>query len=477
MDGLKPYPKMKDSGVPWLGQVPAHWSVLPNRALFAEIKDRNHPDEEMLSVTITKGVVKQKELLADSSKKDSSNLDRTAYKLVQPRDIAYNKMRAWQGAIGASDYRGIISPAYVVMRMRGDANPRYFHHLYRTPQFAKEAERWSYGITSDMWSLRPEHFRLIYSLLPPREEQDAVVRFVRHADREIRNYIRVKQKLIKVLEAQKQAIIHSALTQGIDPNDPLMASRIAWLGDIPSRWDVLRVKQCAQVISKGTTPSTEGREILDSGPVRFLKAENIVEGKIEDKPRCFIDEKTNWMLRRSQLKANDVLFVIAGATLGKTAIVEIEHLPANMNQAIAFIRPNTRVVPAYLAIWLQSPRVRELIWLNAVQSAQPNLSMKDLGNINIALPPTDEQTSILVQLKSTLKKPNVLITSAQLEISHLKALRARLIADTVTGKLDVRDAAKLLPEECEDAEVDAIPENSQDGDEVELEDFAEEAEA
>ena len=95
------------------------------------------------------GIIRQKALLTDSSKKDSSKLDKSAYKLVCPRDIAYNKMRAWQGAIGASELRGIISPAYVVMRLREERDlPRYFHHLYRTPHFAKEAERWSYGITS-----------------------------------------------------------------------------------------------------------------------------------------------------------------------------------------------------------------------------------------------------------------------------------------------------------------------------------------
>src|SRR5262249_43067047 len=161
--GLKPYPKMKDSGVPWLGQVPEHWPVVPNRALFTEIKERERPDEQMLSVTITRGVVRQSALLEESSKKDSSNLDRSAYKLVQPGDIAYNKMRAWQGAIGVSSFRGIVSPAYVIVRPRDASSAIYFHHLFRTPMFAKEAERWSYGITSDMWSLRPEHFKMIYS--------------------------------------------------------------------------------------------------------------------------------------------------------------------------------------------------------------------------------------------------------------------------------------------------------------------------
>lgn len=210
IDGLKPYPEYKDSRLPWLGSVPQHWSVLPNRALFAEVKDRNHPGEEMLSVTITQGVIRQRSLLADSSKKDSSNLNKSAYKLVGPGDIAYNKMRAWQGAIGVSGYRGIVSPAYVVMRLRHNHHPRYFHELYRTPHFAKEAERWSYGITSDMWSLRPEHFKMIYSVLPPREEQDAIVRFLDHTNRRIERYIRAKKKLIALLNEQKQVIIHAA---------------------------------------------------------------------------------------------------------------------------------------------------------------------------------------------------------------------------------------------------------------------------
>jgi type I restriction enzyme, S subunit len=218
---LKPYPEYKTSSQAWLGYVPQHWSVVPNRALFAEVKDRNHPDEEMLSVTITRGIVRQKVLLEGSSKKDSSNLDKSAYKLVQPRDIAYNKMRAWQGAIGASAFRGIISPAYVVMRLRDDDDlPSYYHHLYRTPQFAKEAERWSYGITSDMWSLRPEHFKMIYTPEPPPAEQAAIVRFLDWANERLERAIRAKRKVIALLNEQKQAVIHHAVTHGLAPSRP-----------------------------------------------------------------------------------------------------------------------------------------------------------------------------------------------------------------------------------------------------------------
>ena len=185
---------MKDSGVPWLGQVPEHWDVVPNRAVFQEVNERGHEAEQMLSVTITQGIIQQRALLDGSSKKDSSRQDKSAYKLVRPGDIAYNKMRAWQGALGASTLQGIISPAYVVMRPRGENNPSYYHYLMRTPGFAKEAERWSYGITSDMWSLRPEHFRLIYTVVPEPDEQVAIVRFLAHADRRIRKAIAAKQK-------------------------------------------------------------------------------------------------------------------------------------------------------------------------------------------------------------------------------------------------------------------------------------------
>jgi len=240
---LRPYPEMKDSGVSWLGHVPEHCKILPGRAGFVEVQERDHPNADMLSVTITKGVIRQQALLEGSSKKDGSNLDKSAYKLVRPGDIANNKMRARQGAIGVSEYEGIVSPAYVAQRPREGTVPRYLHYLLRTPAFAKEAERWSYGITSDMWSLRPEHFKMVYSCLPPVTEQAAIVRFLDHVDRRIRRYIRAKQKLIQLLDEQKQAIIHRAVTRGLDPNVRLKPSGVEWLGEVPEHWEVLPLRR------------------------------------------------------------------------------------------------------------------------------------------------------------------------------------------------------------------------------------------
>ena len=276
---FEPYPECKPAGVPWLGDVPAHWTVLPNRAIFMEVNDQEHPEEQMLSVTIAEGVIRQQTLLEGSSKKDASRLDRSAYKLVQPGDIAYNKMRAWQGAIGVSDYRGIVSPAYVVQRPRKGMDSRYLHYLLRTPAFAEEVERWSYGITSDMWSLRPEHFKMIYSCVPPRAEQTAIVRYLDHADRQMRRYIDGKEILIGLLEEQRQAVVQHAVTRGLDPDVRLKPSGIDWLGDVPAHWEVRRLKWVA---SLNPSKREVRAPLLADTPVTFLPMERVGrDGRIE----------------------------------------------------------------------------------------------------------------------------------------------------------------------------------------------------
>lgn len=256
IDPMKPYPEYKDSGLPWLGSIPQHWDCLPHRAIFEEIKEQGHVNEPLLSVTISRGIIRQEDLLANSSKKDSSNLDKSKYKLVEPSDIAYNKMRAWQGAVGVSKYRGIVSPAYIVQRLRGELRPVYFHYLFRTPGFAKEAERWSYGITSDQWSLRPQHFKMIYSCVPPLDEQELIVGFLRELDRQVRRFIRNRRRLIEVLNEQKQAIINRAVTRGLDPNAPLKPSGLDWLGDIPEHWELKSLRQLGR-FTKGSGGSRE----------------------------------------------------------------------------------------------------------------------------------------------------------------------------------------------------------------------------
>lgn len=469
IEGLKPYAEYKESGLPWLGRVPAHWVTKRGKSYMTAIDHRSQSGkEELLTVSSARGVIPRHTAKVTMFKAESY----AGYKLCWAGDLVINSLWAWGGGLGVAQHHGIISTAYSVYRPRPSAqmNPRFLHELVRSSAFNWELHVRSKGIWISRLQLTDTSFLDAPIPLPPPDEQAAIVRFLDHANRKIDGFIRAKRKLIGLLNEQKQAIIHRAVTRGLDPDVPLKPSGIPWLGDIPKHWEVMRVKQCARKISKGTTPSTEGRAILESGPVRFLKAENISAGCITDKPLCFIDEETHRVIRRSQLANNDILFVIAGATLGKTAVVSGDVLPANTNQAVAFIRPNSRVVPRFLELWLQSPRIKELIWLNAVQSAQPNLSMADLGNFATPVPPPNEQQEILDFVKEATKPMSDAIARTEREIALMQEYRTRLTADLVTGKLDVRAAAAKLPEPpAEPAAEEALEEVEAEDTEIEEE--------
>jgi len=465
IDGLKPYPAMKDSGVVWLGEIPEHWELKRLGALLRERGETNEKGHvtEVLSVMRERGVIPYAEKGNVGNKKSE---DITRYKVVRPNDIVVNCMNVIIGSVGLSRYTGCLSPVYYVLTRRAERDdPRYLNAYFQTKPFQESLVRIGNGILAHRMRIPMELLKCELFPRPPAAEQATIVRFLDYADRRIRRYILAKQKLIKLLEEQKQAIIHRAVTRGLDPNVRLKPSGTPWLGQIPAHWEVLPVKRCSIVISKGTTPSTEGQEILEEGPIRFIKAENVSGDVIVDRPRAFIDQETHNILRRSQLHEHDVLFVIAGATLGKIAIVRGSHLPANTNQAVAFIRPNRRVTPEFLAIWLQSNRIKEQIWLNAVQSAQPNLSMGSLGNFPVPLPPITEQTIIVDRLGAELRLSNAATAHDEREIELLREYRTRLVADVVTGKLDVREAAAKLSEQINEPEILGEPDTLHEGDE------------
>ena len=261
-----------------------------------------------------------------------------------------------------------------------------------------------------------------------------------------------KEKLIERLEEAKKSLISEVVTGKLKvvktddgyelikrSSEEMKDSGVEWLGDIPKDWEVKRIKQISRVISKGTTPSTVGKEIIDKGEIRFLKAENIYEGKISLTPEFFIDEETNKILKRSELKENDILFVIAGATIGKVAIVQKEHCPANTNQAISFIRLYDDINYKFVYYWLNSPKLQENMWLYAVQSAQPNLSMENLGNFYI-LYPNKEEIEILTDYieQKSIEIINIM-NDIKYQIEKLKEAKQSLISEAVTGKIEILD--------------------------------------
>lgn len=466
---LQPYRAMKDSDVSWLGQVPEHWEVKPNRALFEEVKDQNHSDEPLLSVTIARGVVRQSDLLSDTPKKDSSNLDKSKYKLVQPGEIAYNKMRAWQGAVGLSQYRGIISPAYIVQRPRAGVSAEYMHYLLRTPGFAKEAERWSYGISSDQWSLRPEHFKMIYSCLPSPDEQAAIVHFLDHLDGRIRRYIRTKQKLIKLLEEQKQVIIHRAVTRGLAPNMRLKRSGVEWLGEVPEHWEIWQIGHFSRV-GNGSTPSRGNSAYWTGGHYPWLNSAYANQESIAHADQFVTDTA----LRECHLPIvppSSVLVAITGQgkTRGKAAVLRIE---ATINQHMAFITPHANIVSAdYLRLALHGAYAQLRSISDDSGSTKGALTCADLRHFRLALPPLAEQGVMLGAVEGETRTTSAALDRAQREIALFREYRIRLITDVVTGKFDVREAAARLPAEVEEPELLGNPDALTDTEAVSADDL------
>ena len=437
---LEPYPDYKPSGVEWLGDVPAHWEMLPNRAVFAETNERNHPEEQMLSVTITSGVIRQKTLLEDSSKKDASRLDRSAYKLVCPGDIAYNKMRAWQGAVGVSEYKGIVSPAYVVQRPRSRACSRYLHYLLRTPMFAKEAERWSYGIAPDMWSLRPEHFKMIYSCVPPLAEQNAIVRYLDHVDGRIRRYIEAKEKLVALLAEEKQAVIQQAVTRGLDPNVRLKPSGVEWLGDVPAHWEVRRMRTVV-FIRNGATPSTNN-EAYWNGDILWITPEDLgaMKGRrITSSGRRIT--RAGYESCGASLVSPNSIAISTRAPIGHLGIL---GLAGCVNQGCKLLVPKGSIRSDFLYHVLETARPE--LQSRGHGTTFMELSRLKLGNFPLPVPPLAEQAAIAAYLDRETARIDAAAARARRQVELMREYRERLIADVVTGKLDVRAAAAALPD-------------------------------
>ena len=239
------YSEMKDSGVPWLGEVPVHWEVSKLRGVLRSKTERNRPDLPLLSVVRERGII----LRDVSDRNENHNFvpdDLTNYKLVRKGQFAMNKMKAWQGSFGVSRYEGIVSPAYFIFDVNGVVGD-YLHVAVRSKAYVPSFAQASDGVRIGQWDLSQARMREIAFLVPPFPEQTAIVRFLDHADRRIRRYIHAKQKLITLLEEQRQAIIHQAVTGQIDvrtgrPYPTYKPSGVEWLGDVPGHWNVQPAK-------------------------------------------------------------------------------------------------------------------------------------------------------------------------------------------------------------------------------------------
>ncbi|MEF8730111.1 MAG: restriction endonuclease subunit S [Accumulibacter sp.] len=440
--GLGPYPVMKDSGVPRLGEVPSDWNVQRIKRLFRE-KDERSGDGHglLLSLTRARGLLPQ----AEASNRLASAPDLSKYKVCRPGELVMNRMQAWSGMFAVSEYEGLVSPDYSVFAATERFELRFFEQLFKTPLVVDQFAQASKGVGSGFNRLYTPEFGAIPVAFPPLPEQAAIVRFLDHADRRIRRYIRAKQKLIKLLEEQKQAIIHRAVTHGLDPNVHLKPSGVEWLGDVPEHWKVMRVKQVTQVLRGKFTHRPRNDPSLYDGQYPFIQTGEVARaGKSIASFRQTLNERG---LTVSKLFPAGTLLMTIAANIGDVAILDFE---ACFPDSVVGFVPSARVERDflyYLFVAMKPELLRE-----APVNTQGNLNVDRIGARAIALPPEIEQQAIVRWIEASCASLTGAVEKAGGEVSLLREYRTRLIADVVTGKLDVREAAARLPEEAEELE-------------------------
>ncbi|MCY4055963.1 MAG: restriction endonuclease subunit S [Cyanobacteria bacterium MAG CAR4_bin_6] len=444
-----PYPAYKDSGVDWLGEVPEHWRIQRVKYLLEECDTRSSDgNEELLRVSQYTGVT-LRNLTCNGDESNLSQASLVGYKCVEPNDLVINIMLAWNGSMGISQFHGITSPAYCVYRFNMNSHPWYFHYLLRSLVYKARIKAISTGIVESRLRLYTDDLYRLEALVPPLPEQAAIAHFLDHATQRIQRHIQAKQKLIKLLEEQKQVIIHQAVTGQINvqtgqPYPVYKDSGVEWLERVPEHWEVLSLKRW--VSTKITDGPHETPDFLSAG-VPFLSAEAVCEVGLDfGRQRGFISQKVHEMYcRKCRPQRDDIFMCKSGATTGKVAIVETDD-EFSIWSPLALIRVDPRrVMPKLLLRVLQSRYLQGQVRDTWSYGTQPNLSMYAMERLVIALPSLDEQRAILEWLDSLLLGLYKASELARREINLLHEYRTRLIADVVTGKLDVREAAARLP--------------------------------
>ena len=435
---MKGYGEYKNTEYDWLPMVPAHWKHITIRSLMqlSDTRCKNRSDLELLSVYREYGVIKK------NSREDNHNkasLDISNYKYVGKNFVVMNKMKMWQGSLGISAFEGIVSPAYIVCTIRKDLNFRYLNFLLRSHLFKTFYNRISYGIRVGQWDLRYDNLKTLNLFLPPREEQDQIVRYLDAKAGKINKLIKIKQQQIALLKEKKQAIINQAVTKGLDLSAPMKDSGIAWIGQIPQGWDVIQFSRIITDITQGWSP-VAGNGDRQEGQWGVLALSAINDGDFF--PDAAKPIPLNITVNSDlELRKGDFLLTRSNtrALVGDVCIVDINTEKLIPSDLIYKLTTND-IENKYLLYMMKSFIGRQQIEQSAHGSSgtMPKITHRHIKSWKILLPPIEEQNKIVNYISSNISVIKDSILHLQRIISTITEYRTRLISEVVTGKVDVR---------------------------------------
>jgi type I restriction enzyme S subunit len=435
------YPKYKDSGVEWLGEVPEHWAVVPCRAIAREQTAKNEgvSCEAYLSVMANVGVIPYEEKGDVGNKKPE---DLSKCKLVSKGDFVINSMNYGIGSYGISAYDGVCSPVYIVLTPRLDVvESRFAYRIFENRAFQTYAQSFGNGILAHRCAINWDILKPIGTPVPPISEQRSILAFLDRETAKIDALIAEQQRLIELLQEKRQAVISHAVTKGLNPDTPTKDSDVVGMEKVPAHWDIKPLKHVVAVDSCGcygvdpeeseiTLPvattaqiDADGRFAVEEMPVRGFSSAEL------DRYRC---GDGDILVVKSSGSATNIIS-------GKAGYVDAETPLFIFSNFLMRLRPLTHFAAPRFIYWLLRSRLtRQRVEQMCATTTYPNLKVSEYTAAPIPLPPLDEQHVVAGFIDRHVKMSDSLIKEAEHAITLLQERRSALISAAVTGQIDVR---------------------------------------
>lgn len=436
IEELKRYGSLRPSGDPWLGEIPSHWSQKRLWSISSPRVERNPGNLPLLSVFLDRGVIPYRE---GGGQVHAPSLDLSNYQVVHPGDFVLNNQQAWRGSVGVSRHHGIISPAYIVLRLNGELLPAYANYLFRCPRLVDQFVAASKGVGDIQRQVFWPFLRRVTVPIPSTTEQDAIVRFLDHANLRIDRYIRSKRRQVTLLNEQKQALIHRAVTGAFTDGQGEFVDRGVFLGKLPGWWPMHRAKYLFRQVVAPVPANAEQVTCFRDGQVT-LRRNRRTTGFTEA-----IYELGYQGISKGQL--------VVHSMDGFAGAIGVSDSLGKCSPEYVILEPSTDGVhPEYYAVLLRHLALRGLFTAlcPSVRERAPRVRFSDFGSFVLPKPTLEEQRSIVDQLREAGGEFDRALRHVREQLARAQEYRSRLITDAVTGQCDVRTAVLSL-DESEDA--------------------------
>lgn len=414
------YPTYKDSGIEWLGQIPTHWELTRISSVLTEVKDLNtslrfsHPSQFKFGDIILKPDVN----IEDVSSLSKCIIFRKDDILINGLNLNYDFVTQ---RIARANYTGIITSAYIAVRVRNNLSSKYVTYLFKALDSKKVFNGLGTGIRL---TLTYKELKKYYILLPPQEEQRQIVAYLDYKSNKINERICQRERELQTLSELKQAEIAAVVTRGLDPNVPMKESGIEWLGKIPAHWEVRKIKNCLQERSEKGYPN---EPILCATQSRGVIPQDMYDNRVVVVNKDFDKLKL--------VKCGDFVISLRSFQGG----IEYAYYQGIISAAYTILTPKDKRNSEYFKHLFKSHDFIQLLQtcVTGIREGQ-NINYAMLAKHFIPIPPIEEQQKIVLYIKNRLYVIDEYISKLKAEINYLQEYKQRLISDVVTGKVDVR---------------------------------------